>query len=69
MSGANLADLVREVIFTTNLAALATPEASEARIGRYRDGDPPVATAIQVSGLFSPEASIEIDVTAVIDQT
>lgn len=68
MSDATLADVVREVIYTTDLAALAAPDASEARTSRYRDGDPPAATAVQVSGLFSPEALIEIEVTAVIDR-
>jgi enamine deaminase RidA (YjgF/YER057c/UK114 family) len=67
MSGATLANVVREIIFTTDIAGLAAPEAGAARTSRYSGCTPPAATAVQVSGLFAPEALIEIQVTAVLD--
>jgi enamine deaminase RidA (YjgF/YER057c/UK114 family) len=64
---ATLADVVNEMIFVTDMAALADSAATAARLARYGDNAPPSATAVQVSALFSPGAVIEIQATAVLD--
>jgi enamine deaminase RidA (YjgF/YER057c/UK114 family) len=64
MNGATLEHVVAEVIYTTNMAAFA--EAGATRAQRYAKCAPPATTAVQVSGLFLPDAMIEIQATAVV---
>jgi enamine deaminase RidA (YjgF/YER057c/UK114 family) len=66
MSQATLANVVNEVMYTTNLAALV--EANAARVARYAKYAPPASTGVQVSALFFPDALIEIQATAVLDK-
>lgn len=65
-SGATLADVVNEMMFTTDMQALT--EAMGVRAARYADCAPPASTAVQVSGLFHPDLMIEIQVTAVLGE-
>ncbi len=65
LHNATLANVVNEFIFVTDLAALN--EAAATRVARYADCEPPATTAVQVVGLFSPEAMIEIQATAIVD--
>ena len=67
MHQATLANVVNEMMFATDLAALGDPAAIGARVARYADCAPPAATAVQVSGLFVPGAMIEIQATAVLE--
>ena len=66
MSQATLANVVNEVMYTTNLASLV--EANAARVARYAKYAPPASTGVQVSALFFPDALIEIQATAVLDK-
>lgn len=66
-SDADMSNVVNEVIYVRDLSLLMEPAATEARIARYAECAPPAATAVQVSGLASPDALIEIQVTAVLD--
>ena len=65
MNQATFANVVNEMIFVTDIAALA--EAASVRAARYADCAPPASTAVQVSALFFPEAMIEVQVTAILD--
>lgn len=65
MSQATLANVVSEVMYTTNLQALV--QANGARVARYAKYAPPASTGIQVSALFFPDAMLEIQATAVLD--
>jgi enamine deaminase RidA (YjgF/YER057c/UK114 family) len=65
MSQATLENVVSEVMYTTNMQALA--QAAGARVARYARCAPPACTAIQVAGLFLPDALLEIAATAVLD--
>ncbi len=60
-----LQNVVKETHFTTDLAAFA--DGREARAAAYaKDGAyPSASTAVEVKGLFSPDALIEIDMIAV----
>ena len=60
--GATLEHVVSEVMYVTDMAALA--EAAPVRVARYAKYAPPAATAVQVGALFVPEALIEIHATA-----
>jgi enamine deaminase RidA (YjgF/YER057c/UK114 family) len=60
--GATLEHVVNEVMYVTDMAALASGAA--VRTERYAKFAPPAATAVQVGGLFVPEAMIEIQATA-----
>lgn len=65
MSQATLENVVNEVMYTTDMQALV--EAAGTRVARYAQCAPPAATGIQVSGLFLPDAMLEIQATAVLD--
>jgi enamine deaminase RidA (YjgF/YER057c/UK114 family) len=65
MSQGTLANVVSEVLYTTNLQALV--QANGARIARYARFAPPATTGFQVSALFFPDAMLEIQATAVLD--
>ena len=58
---ATLAHVVNEMIFVTDIAKLI--EGNAARMARYAAYAPPASTAVQVSGLFLPEAMIEVQAT------
>lgn len=60
--GATLEHVVNEVMYVTDMAALA--QGAAARVARYAKFAPPAATAVEVSALFTPEAMIEIHATA-----
>jgi enamine deaminase RidA (YjgF/YER057c/UK114 family) len=64
MSQATLENVVNEVMYTTDMPALV--EAAAARVGRYAHCAPPAATAVQISGLYMPDALLEIQATAVL---
>jgi len=64
-NGATLANVVQEMMFVTDMAALA--ENAGVRAERYANFAPPTNTAVQVVGLFVPGAMIEIQATAHLD--
>ena len=64
MGGATLANVVNEVMYTTDLQALVA--VAQARTARYAKYAPPANTAVQVSALFLPDAMLEIQATAVL---
>ena len=64
MAQATLENVVNEVMYTTNLQALVA--ATDVRKARYAKYAPPANTAVQVSGLFLPDAMLEIQATAVL---
>lgn len=64
MGGATLANVVNEVMYTTDLQALVA--AAHVRKDRYAKYAPPANTGVQVSGLFLPDAMLEIQATAVL---
>lgn len=61
--GATLQDVVRETVYTKDIEALAN--ANGARKAAYA-GHTPAATWVQVTRLLSPDALVEIEVTAVV---
>ena len=65
-NGATLEHVVSEVMYTTDMAKLmeATPE----RAKRYEAYANPATTAVQVSALAFPEAMLEIQVMAQLDE-
>jgi enamine deaminase RidA (YjgF/YER057c/UK114 family) len=65
MSQATLANVVNEMMYTTNMQALI--QAAGVRVARYAKYAPPAATGVQVSALFFPDALLEIQATAVLD--
>jgi len=64
MGGATLANVVNEVMYTTDLQAVVA--AAQVRTARYAKYAPPANTAVQVSALFLPDAMLEIQATAVL---
>ncbi len=62
--GATLEHVVSEVMYVTDMALLA--EGAPVRVARYAKHAPPAATAVQIGGLFVPEAMIEIQATAYV---
>ena len=64
MGGATLANVVNEVMYTTDLQALVA--AAHVRKERYAKYAPPANTGVQVSALFLPDAMLEIQATAVL---
>jgi enamine deaminase RidA (YjgF/YER057c/UK114 family) len=65
LSGATLANVVNELMFATDMKALA--EAAHVRARRYAHCAPPANTAVQVAGLFIPGAMLEIQATAIVE--
>jgi enamine deaminase RidA (YjgF/YER057c/UK114 family) len=65
MSQATLENVVNEFMFTSNMQALI--QASGVRVARYARCAPPANTAVQVAGLFLPDAMLEIQATAILD--
>jgi len=63
-SQASLRHVIRETIFTTDLAALGA--AVGVRNARYGDNAPPATTAVEIKALFFPTALIEIEAVAYI---
>lgn len=61
--GATLRDVVKETVYTKDMAALSA--ANGARKRAYGDHTPS-ATWVQITGLLSPQAMLEIEVTAVV---
>ncbi len=61
-SQATLKHVVKETMFTTDLAALGA--AVGARNARYAGHAPPAASAVEVKALFFPTALIEIEAVA-----
>lgn len=61
-SQATLRHVVKETIFTTDLAALGAAVAT--RNVRYEGYAPPATTAVEVKALFFPTALIEIEAIA-----
>lgn len=62
---ASLKHVVNEMIFVTDMAALA--EVADIRVRRYAAYAPPATTAVEVAGLFIPGTMIEIQATAYLD--
>ena len=65
-NGANLAHVVNEVIYTTDMAKLI--EAIPARTHRYEGHAFPATPALQISARAFPDAMIEIQATAQLDR-
>ena len=63
--GMTLKNVVKETGFVTNLAAMS--EGRAARIAAYKNAGayPPASTVVEVKALFSPDATIEVDMIAV----
>ncbi len=61
--GATLRDVVKETVFTKDMAALSA--ANDVRKRAYGDHTP-AATWVQITGLLLPQAMLEIEVTAVV---
>jgi len=64
-NGANLAHVVNEMMFTTDMAKLI--EAIPVRARRYAGHAFPATTAVQVAALAFPDAMLEIQATAQLD--
>jgi len=64
-NGANLAHVVNEVMYTTDMAQLM--EAIAVRAERYQGHAFPATTALQVSALAFPDALLEIQATAQLE--
>ena len=62
--GATLEHVVNEVMYVTDMGALAA--GAPVRVARYSKYAPPAATAVQVAALFVPEALIEVHATAYV---
>jgi 2-iminobutanoate/2-iminopropanoate deaminase len=60
--GATMQHIVRETVYTKDMQALAA--ANAARLAAYA-GHTPAATWVQITSLLSPQAMVEIEVTAV----
>lgn len=63
-SQASLRHVIKETIFTTDLAALGA--AVGVRNARYGDNAPPATTAVEIKALFFPTALVEIEAVAYI---
>ena len=63
--GANLAHVVNEVMYTTDIAKLF--EAAGARTKRYEGYVYPASTAVQISALAFPGVMLEVQITAQLD--
>ena len=66
MNGATLEHVVSEVIYTTDMAELMA--AIPARAKRYEGYAKPATTAVQISALAFPDAMLEIQVMAQLDE-
>ncbi|TDU89079.1 enamine deaminase RidA (YjgF/YER057c/UK114 family) [Kribbella voronezhensis] len=64
-AGATFADVVKFGVFVTDIAFL--PVIRSVRDTRIDTANPPASTAVQVVSLFSPEALIEIEAFAVVN--
>jgi 2-iminobutanoate/2-iminopropanoate deaminase len=62
-NGATFSDVVKISTFMTDIGQLAGVR--EVR-GRYITDPPPASTTVEVSGLFRPEALIEVEVVAAL---
>lgn len=61
--GATMRDIVMLRVFVTNLEAFQeTGEVRKKYFGKYR----PATTGLQISGLYFPDAMIEVEATAII---
>ena len=63
-AGADLTHVVSEISFTTDMAALSKAGHVRSEIYRAAGAAPPVATAVEVKGLYLPGALLEIHATA-----
>ncbi|MGJ8663770.1 MAG: RidA family protein [Marinicella sp.] len=64
--GASMRDVVKEILFTTDIAAMQSNE--EVRKQFYPEGYYPVATWVEVSALYLPEYILEVSVEAVLSK-
>jgi reactive intermediate/imine deaminase len=62
-NGASFSNVVKISTFMTDIGQLAGVREVRAR---YLSDPPPASTTVEVSGLFRPEALIEVDVVAAI---
>lgn len=63
-AGADLSHVVSEISFTTDMQALGRASWVRDEIYRNANAAPPVATAVEVKGLYLPGAMLEIHATA-----
>lgn len=66
-SQASLRHVIKETMFTTDLAALGA--AVGVRNARYGDHAPPATSAVEVKALFFPAALVEIEAVAYLGAT
>lgn len=66
-AGCTLHHVVSEINFTTDMAATKGAAGTRTEIYRRAGAAPPVATAVQVAGLYLPGALIEVHATAELD--
>lgn len=62
-----LQNVVSEINFTTDMTALTGATGVRAGIYKRANAAPPVATAVQVAGLYLPGAMLEVHATAELD--
>jgi len=63
-AGLTLLDVVNEVAYTTDIAALGRAAHVRDRCYRQANAAPPAVTAVEVPRLFFPEAMVELVATA-----
>lgn len=61
-NGFDVSDIVKEVIYTVDIDALAAN--SEVRGQFYNNGEPPAATWVEVRRLIHPDMLLEVEVVA-----
>jgi 2-iminobutanoate/2-iminopropanoate deaminase len=66
-AGCDLRHVVSEISFTTDVKALGDAGWVRREIYQAANAAPPVATAVQVAGLYLPGAMLEIHATAELD--
>lgn len=62
--GASMQDVVKEVVYTTDMAALKANAAT--RKGFYSDDHLPASTWLQIEGLYRPQYMIEVEVVVAL---
>jgi 2-iminobutanoate/2-iminopropanoate deaminase len=63
---ATTSDIVKEVIYTTNIDELIAAKAERKKY--FANNEYPASTWVQIERLYSPDMKVEIDVTVQIPQ-
>ncbi len=62
--GLDLSDVIKETLFTTDMAALKRNVAT--RKTHFKDGEYPASSWIEVKGLFMPEMKLEVEMVVAL---